>query len=193
VSDGTPHLVPHWAYSTEYTDIPQGFISQTWHITSHGMFAASCIGVIALVVVLEFLRRLGRENDRKLHEGMSQQPIRRVSNDSVTSDGHAMEKAYVNTDKGNATCSQAVPMCSTPARVDGVRLLRRQLLRSLLHMITFGVAYMVMLVAMYYNGKLVIENLRLIPVMMLMWSRIYYHLHSDRCLLGVLHLQLGSA
>ena len=133
--------------------MPQGFISQTWHITSSGMFAASCIGVIALVVLLEFLRRLGREYDRKLHQGMSQQPIRRVSDDSATSDGHVMSE-YANMNKEGTTRSRIIPMHSTSGRVTRTTLLGRQLIRSLLHMATFAVAYFVMLLAMYYNGKL---------------------------------------
>lgn len=118
------------------------------------MFAASCIGVIALVVLLEFLRRLGREYDRKLHRSTTQQPLRRVSNDSITSDGHATEKNYINMNKENTAHTRVVPLCSTPARVGRGRLLRRQLIRSLLHMVTFAVAYFVMLLAMYYNGRL---------------------------------------
>jgi copper transporter 1 len=40
------------------------FLSSSWKITSNGMFAGSCIGVILLVMFLEFLRRLGKEYDR---------------------------------------------------------------------------------------------------------------------------------
>lgn len=40
-----------------------GFLSSSWHVTSRGMFAGSCIGVICLVIVLEFLRRVAREYD----------------------------------------------------------------------------------------------------------------------------------
>ena len=42
------------------------FISSTWRITSDGMFAGSCIGVICLVMCLEALRRLQREYDAYL-------------------------------------------------------------------------------------------------------------------------------
>ena len=42
------------------------FISSTWQITSRGMFAGSCIGVVLLVVVLEMLRRAVKEYDRYL-------------------------------------------------------------------------------------------------------------------------------
>jgi hypothetical protein len=42
------------------------FIASSWHITSKGMFAGSCIGVILLVMALEFLRRSVKEYDRYL-------------------------------------------------------------------------------------------------------------------------------
>lgn len=37
-----------------------GFLAESWHVTSKGMFAGSCIGVICLVISLEFLRRIQR-------------------------------------------------------------------------------------------------------------------------------------
>jgi len=158
------------------------------------MFAASCIGVIALVVLLEFLRRLGREYDRKLPQSSSRHPLRRTSNDSVTSEGHATAKSYVNMNKADTahTHTRIVPLCSAPAHVSRVTLLRRQLIRSLLHVATFAIAYMVMLLAMYYNGKL-FSNLTSMMVMMLMRFRIHYHKYLDRRLLGIVHIQLGSA
>lgn len=39
------------------------FISSDWHVTSNGGFAVSCLGVIGLVMALEFLRRLVMEYD----------------------------------------------------------------------------------------------------------------------------------
>ncbi|CAK7274395.1 Copper Transporter integral membrane protein that functions in high affinity copper transport [Sporothrix epigloea] len=51
-----------WNWNT----IDSCFISETWHITSTGMFAGSCIGVILLVMTLEALRRSVKEYDRYL-------------------------------------------------------------------------------------------------------------------------------
>ncbi|KAK7229563.1 hypothetical protein V2G26_001733 [Clonostachys chloroleuca] len=39
------------------------FFSSTWQIENNGMFAPSCIGVALLVVMLELLKRLGKEYD----------------------------------------------------------------------------------------------------------------------------------
>lgn len=45
------------------------FLTSSWHIRSSGAFAGSCIGVILLVIALEFLRRFGKEYDRSLLRG----------------------------------------------------------------------------------------------------------------------------
>lgn len=113
------------------------------------MFAGSCIGVICLVISLEFLRRgqreyeaLLRRQDQKmatqLHEGRSQQ---------TSESGEDVNGKYTAVN----VQSRAVPsaQASTPRAV----LLQRQLIRSLLHMVQFGVAYFIMLLAMYYNGQ----------------------------------------
>lgn len=42
------------------------FIASSWRITSKGMFAGSCIGVVLLVMSLEFMRRAVKEYDRYL-------------------------------------------------------------------------------------------------------------------------------
>nr|ADD92830.1 Tctr2 protein [Trichoderma reesei] len=92
------------------------FISKHWQITSKGMFAGSCIGVILLVIALEFLRRLSKEYDRFLIKQ------------------HAAPRAV-------------------PAFRPSVL---QQALRALLHVAQFSVAYIVMLLAMYYNGYFII-------------------------------------
>lgn len=42
------------------------FLSEQWQITSNGMMAGSCVGVVFLVVVLEALRRGSKEYDKYL-------------------------------------------------------------------------------------------------------------------------------
>ncbi|KAJ9642587.1 hypothetical protein H2199_004968 [Coniosporium tulheliwenetii] len=101
------------------------FISRTWHITSNGMFAVSCIGVAFLVVALEFLRRLGKEYDAAMLQ----------SKTPGSPDNCAREPTYV--------VFRPTPL--------------QQLIRSLIHMVQFGVAYIIMLLAMYYNGYIIIS------------------------------------
>ncbi len=101
------------------------FISSSWHVTSSGMFAGSCIGTILLVMSLELLRRAVKEYDRYLI---------RVHNQHTVGGG-----------------GDASPKNSTLAAPSGFRpTIFQQAIRALLHMVQFAVAYFVML----YAGQL---------------------------------------
>ncbi|KAJ5758452.1 hypothetical protein N7520_005608, partial [Penicillium odoratum] len=117
-----------WNWNT----VDSCFIAESWHITSKGMFAGSCIGVIFLVICLEFLRRLGKEYDRFL--------------------SRQHELAVANTESESsveAFCPKNRPLTFTPS-------ILQQSIRALLHMAQFAVAYIVMLLAMYFNGYIII-------------------------------------
>lgn len=121
------------------------FLDSSWQITSKGMFAGSCIGVICLVICLEFLRRVGREYDAYLVRRHNiHQQIRGGSNSSSPGPKQAT--------------SSATGLLSTGNRSDGLvrPTLFDQLIRALLHMVQFAVAYFIMLLAMYYNGYFII-------------------------------------
>ncbi|KAJ6086840.1 hypothetical protein N7467_005754 [Penicillium canescens] len=114
-----------WNWNT----IDTCFIAKSWHITSRGMFAGSCIGVICLVICLEFLRRLGKEYDRLLSR---------------------QHKSKVAATETNQASSAKIPSFGFRPTVF------QQMVRALLHMCQFAVAYFVMLLAMYYNGYFII-------------------------------------
>nr|VWP02059.1 Mitogen-activated protein kinase (EC [Ganoderma boninense] len=121
------------------------FISSTWQVTSKGAFAGSCIGVIFLVIVLEGLRRFQREFDRYLHRanGASSTPPQL----------HAEDQSDTASRKGLNTLSSS----ALGRRSSGDQLkLWQHLLRSALFMVQFAVGYFVMLLAMYYNGYIII-------------------------------------
>lgn len=99
------------------------FISRDWQITSKGMFAGCCIGVLLLVMAVELLRRLGKEYDAYLYR----QFRRRAA----------------------ASASEARPLKFKATPLE-------QLIRAVIHAVTFGAAYIVMLLAMYYNGYFII-------------------------------------
>ena len=127
------------------------FISESWHIKSKGMFAGSCIGVILLVVLLEFLRRAAKEYDRFIVTQYSKKLASTIPSSASSSDGTA-----AGTNKGPAAGGAALP-----ARVDAAKFKFRpsmvqQAVRALLHTCAFAVAYFVMLLAMYYNGYFII-------------------------------------
>ncbi|THW48545.1 Ctr-domain-containing protein [Aureobasidium pullulans] len=116
------------------------------------MFAGSCIGVILLVMVLELLRHLAREHDRMIlaHH-------RRLVA-STTNENPANECACPTT----VLTSKAASTATASALATGIKTrafkptLPQQMVRALLHCLQFAVAYFIMLLAMYYNGYIII-------------------------------------
>lgn len=100
------------------------FLSSEWKIRNNGMFAATCIGVILLVMLVEFCRRLGKEYDAFL--------IRQFQRHVQGS----------------------LPPTPGPVKFRATPL--QQLVRAIIHALTFGGAYIVMLLAMYFNGYVII-------------------------------------
>ncbi|KAF2108327.1 Ctr copper transporter family-domain-containing protein [Lophiotrema nucula] len=123
------------------------FISPTWHNKSKGMFAGSCIGVILLVLSLELLRRAGKEYDRYIIEQYKRSLAPITSPESSTSSTHD-----ANSKGPSATAART----STPALQSFRPNVLQQAIRALLHMLQFAVAYFIMLLAMYYNGYIII-------------------------------------
>lgn len=114
------------------------------------MFAGSCIGVILLVFSLEFLRRLGKEYDRYLVRQFERQS-------SETTPTQSSDEALNATHHAGGAKDGAM----TVTRSIGQRRtfkpnVLQQFIRALLHMLQFGVAYFIMLLAMYYNGYIII-------------------------------------
>ncbi|KAM0253480.1 hypothetical protein ACHAP5_000509 [Fusarium lateritium] len=132
-----------WNWNT----VDSCFIASSWHITSKGMFAGSCIGVVLLVMSLELLRRCVKEWDRylllqhaaKFHE---------ASCATITDPTGLNGCSYGKKNNETVTCITPIP----PFRPN----VSQQAIRALLHMMQFAVAYFVMLLAMYYNGYFII-------------------------------------
>ncbi|KAM0547035.1 hypothetical protein ACHAPJ_010578 [Fusarium lateritium] len=134
-----------WNWNT----VDSCFIAKSWHITSKGMFAGSCIGVILLVMFLEFLRRSVKEWDRYL---LRQHAAKFEGSPSVTAvpAGASGANGFDNGKDGNAIVNRVNPL--PPFRPN----VWQQAIRALLHVMQFAVAYFVMLLAMYYNGYFII-------------------------------------
>jgi len=126
------------------------FLAKSWHVRSKGMFAGCCIGVILLVVCLEFLRRAGKEYDRYLvaRHIQSLGPRGGAPNSSASSGKGVVDKTPGATDSSAACAPHASPQFRPSVA--------QQAVRALLHMLQFAVAYFVMLLAMYYNGYFII-------------------------------------
>lgn len=125
------------------------FLARSWRITSNGMFAGSCIGVILLVMILELLRRAAKEYDRFIVA----QYARSIAGTNLSStNSSTTPDTSINKNGTTAT----TPACLTSASAVFRPNLLQQAVRALLHMLQFAVAYFVMLLAMYYNGYIII-------------------------------------
>lgn len=129
------------------------FLAESWQVKNDGMMAASCIGVMLLVVCLELLRRVGKEYDIYI----ARQFQRHVAAQTASS-------KLPPTDTNTSCCAPAPQTpAAAAAAVYGPQTVTfrasplQQLIRSIIHMFTFGVAYIVMLLAMYFNGYIIIS------------------------------------
>ncbi|KAI0105982.1 Ctr-domain-containing protein [Daldinia grandis] len=130
-----------WNWNT----IDACFLSESWQVKSRGGFAGLCIGVALLVILLEFLRRASKIYDQHLirqHiKATSALAATTVNNSSDTANGALMAK------EGTAALVRVIPFRPK---------LWQQAIRASLHTLHFALAYWIMLLAMYYNGYLII-------------------------------------
>ncbi|KAH7381422.1 Ctr copper transporter family-domain-containing protein [Phaeosphaeria sp. MPI-PUGE-AT-0046c] len=118
------------------------FLAHSWHITNNAMFAASCVGAALLVVCLEFFRRVGHEYDAYL----LRQFQRQLRHQQI---------ALAAATPANC-CDGPVGTLGTQYatfRASGLQ----QLVRAIIHGATLALAYIVMLLIMYYNGYIFIS------------------------------------
>ncbi|CAG8957257.1 hypothetical protein HYFRA_00010679 [Hymenoscyphus fraxineus] len=152
------------------------FISRTWRITTPGMFAGSCIGVILLVISLEFLRRVSREYDRYLSHSFLPSPSANPTNDNPSSSPSSSSLPTANNTSNNTSTKNTSSTDENGTKINitgkGQGRLRevfrgnrngrykptlpQQAIRATLHMVQFTIAYFIMLLAMYYNGYIII-------------------------------------
>ncbi|KAI1474060.1 hypothetical protein K445DRAFT_19279 [Daldinia sp. EC12] len=127
------------AMAWNWNTIGTCFLAESWRIENEGTFAASCIGVFILVVCLEFLRRVGKEYDsfilRQFQQHLAAEARASKSESSCCSDTPAPGP-------------QVVTFRATPLQ---------QLIRSIIHAFAFGAAYIIMLIAMSFNGYIIIS------------------------------------
>jgi copper transporter 1 len=111
------------------------------------MFASCCIGLAGLVLLLDFFRRMTREYDRYLMrwnttQGHSQSPSSAFDSKSLLQ----LDSASKGNPAGNR-------LAEKPANLEPFRpSILQQSVRAGLHMLQSGIAYIIMLLAMYYNG-----------------------------------------
>ena len=147
------------------------FLTERWRIKSQGGFAGLCIGVILMVILLEALRRASKEYDNYL----DRQHRKSVAMATVHDDSNSTE----NGDGGNKSTNakgtreqlsdgpislmmvakdqrQRHPFDYSSSHEPFRPSVAQQAVRALLHTFHFALAYWIMLMAMYYNGFIII-------------------------------------
>ncbi|GAA5922276.1 hypothetical protein JCM3775_005679 [Rhodotorula graminis] len=110
-----------------WTVVDSCFLTSSWHVRSVGAFAASVIGVFFMVLAHEAVRRLGREYDRSIRTAYYRR--------------EALALAALAKNQGKEIA------LSAPFRPSN----KEHAVRSLFYFVQFGVAYILMLLAMYFN------------------------------------------
>lgn len=154
------------------------FLAESWHVGSNGAFAASCIGTILLVIILEALRRVGKEYDDWILRGFQARaaqarlggPSSQPQQSSTTS---SSSSSATGPNKG-APAAKVTPASAAWKRLGGAGgaaggapggggravVFRasplQQVFRAVIHAVTLGLAYIIMLLVMSYNGYIII-------------------------------------
>lgn len=129
------------------------------------MFGGTCVGVVFLVVLLEAIRRFHREYDRYLIRSFKEKHALMTAGTSnglaspqsdttpiingPSSESQSQSPFFMN----NAVFSHFIPS-SSPHRYSPSVF--TQLIRAIIYMFEMAGAYFIMLLAMYYNGYILI-------------------------------------
>jgi copper transporter 1 len=139
-----------WNWNT----IDACFVSKSWHINTQAQFAGTCIGVIMLVLLLELLRRAAKEYDRKILRDY------RAFHEAIDSDSSESSHSALKKTQSKDPLAKVKALVFRPNADPNGKFrpgLGQQLVRATLHLLQFAVAYFIMLLAMYYNGFIIIS------------------------------------
>ncbi|GAA5932983.1 copper transporter family protein [Sporobolomyces koalae] len=132
MSEGGCKISMIWNWNT----IDACFISKQWRVRSVGDYVGSLIGIFFIVVALEMLRRFGRDYDRRIRAAYWRRETAALA-------------AVASSSKTELPASALVPAPFCPSYA-------QQVVRSVFYGISFGTAYILMLLAMSYNGGVIL-------------------------------------
>ncbi|EGW35812.1 uncharacterized protein SPAPADRAFT_53958 [Spathaspora passalidarum NRRL Y-27907] len=128
------------------------FLARSWHVSTKGQFAGSCIGAFLLVVSGQWLHRFSQEFDAAIVR--RNRPIIDCNCDDSdggkTADISPGPNPYLYALSHEWFFNPAPGVVATPFE---------HLIRCILFVIEWGLAYIIMLLFMYYNGYIIISCL----------------------------------
>ena len=137
-----------WNWNT----IDSCFLAESWRTQTSGAFAGSCIGVILLVILLELLRRAGKEIDAWVVNAHRKKLSRRSARNALSrADASATKEAAVSHVSPTRSASSRSTQAPGRSQVVGVSSMAfrptplQQAVRATHHMATFALAYIIML------------------------------------------------
>ncbi|KAK7998866.1 ctr copper transporter family protein-like protein [Apiospora marii] len=157
----------YWNWNT----VDACFFAEQWQVKSKGGFAGLCVGIILMTMLFECIRQLGPWYTKHITQAhghrTTSRAIERASAGSAAEEGHALGGAASSGSPQNASARQ--PADGTPKEQPLVAHEASQLsnppfrpsfgqhlVLALLHTMQFALAYVIMLMAMYYNGYIII-------------------------------------
>jgi copper transporter 1 len=152
------------------------FIARSWHVSTKGQFAGSCIGCFLLVVSAQWLHRIAREYDaaiarRKVTmadnaEGPSKGDDSEGSTVSVRDDSKK-SLMFLPANTGVSNLFQPIVYAlshewywnfrDNSSRGAAYPSIFEHLIRASIFTIQWGQSYIIMLLFMYYNGYIIIS------------------------------------
>lgn len=136
-----------------WTTINSCFISRSWHVHTRGGFAGTCIGVVLMGITVELVRRVQREFDRHLL-------AKWLARQQELNPSAVLASASAESDASKTSSFITKILPTTPARALAGGYYHpsvlEQALRAFLYLIQYAGAYFIMLLAMYYNGYVII-------------------------------------
>lgn len=151
------------------------FLAESWHVGSNGAFAASCIGTILLVIILEALRRVGKEYDDWILRGFQARAAQSRLGLSQPQQSSPSSSSSSATGSPKGATAKVTPASAAWKRLGGAAagapgggvggagravVFRasplQQVFRAVIHAVTLGLAYIIMLLVMSYNGYIII-------------------------------------
>ncbi|GAA5894683.1 hypothetical protein JCM6882_006658 [Rhodosporidiobolus microsporus] len=110
------------------------FISEQWQVRTVGQFVGTIIGVFLMTVAIEGVRRLGRDYDKTIKTAYYKREMRALA---------ALAK---NMDVEKEDVGEPAPFRPST---------KEHLIRSVFYGVQFSAAYILMLLAMYFNGGII--------------------------------------
>ncbi|EWG36334.1 hypothetical protein FVEG_14655 [Fusarium verticillioides 7600] len=159
------------------------FISEGWYISSAALFALTCLGALAVAMLFEFVRRVSREwerhrfardvgNPREFNPqipGIELGPLQPAA--AQPADARSARSAQpadaqpADAQPADAQPADAQPVAGRPASAIGPNnrvppffpsRVEHALIRSLLHVLQVAIAYGLILMAVSFNGYVIL-------------------------------------